>query len=43
MPWPDSMQVMPGTRMAFVGLKNDKDIADLWVYLKQFGMDGQKK
>jgi cytochrome c len=37
------MQAMPGTRMAFVGLKNDKDITDLWAYLKQFGPDGQKK
>jgi cytochrome c len=31
------MQEMPGTRMAFVGIKNDKDIADVWAYLKQFG------
>jgi cytochrome c len=37
------MQAMPGTRMAFVGLKNDKDIADLWAYLKQFGPNGEKK
>ena len=37
------MQEMPGTRMAFVGVKNDKDIADLWAYLKQFGPDGNKK
>jgi cytochrome c len=37
------MQAMPGTRMAFVGVKNDKDIADLWAYLKEFGPDGQKK
>src|SRR5436190_15873626 len=37
------MQAMPGTRMAFVGIKNDKDIADLWAYLKEFGLDGQKK
>jgi len=37
------MQAMPGTRMAFVGLKNDKDITDLWSYLKQFGPDGEKK
>ena len=37
------MQAMPGTRMAFVSIKNDKDIADLWAYLKQFGPDGQKK
>jgi cytochrome c len=37
------MQEMPGTRMAFVGIKNDKDITDLWAYLKQFGPDGAKK
>src|SRR3984893_12599381 len=37
------MQEMPGTRMAFVGIKNDKDIGDLWAYLKQFGPDGAKK
>jgi cytochrome c len=37
------MQEMPGTRMTFVGIKNDKDIADLWAYLKQFGPDGAKK
>jgi cytochrome c len=37
------MQEMPGTRMAFVGVKNDKDIGDLWAYLKQFGADGEKK
>jgi cytochrome c len=33
----------PPTRMAFVGIKNDKDIADLWAYLKQFGPEGAKK
>jgi cytochrome c len=37
------MQEMPGTRMAFVGVKNDKDVGDLWAYLKQFGPDGNKK
>jgi cytochrome c len=37
------MQVMPGTRMAFVGIRNDKEIADLWAYLKQFKADGTKK
>jgi hypothetical protein len=36
------MQEMPGTRMAFVGIKNDRDIADLWAYLKQFGADGRR-
>jgi cytochrome c2 len=29
--------------MAFVGIKNDKDIAELWAYLKQFAPDGAKK
>ena len=37
------MQLMPGTRMAFVGIRNDKEIADLWAYLKQFKADGKKK
>jgi cytochrome c len=37
------MQAMPGTKMTFVGLKNDKEIADVWAFLKQFGFDGQKK
>ena len=37
------MQEMKGTRMAFVGIKNDKEIADLWAYLKQFKSDGTKK
>jgi cytochrome c2 len=29
--------------MAFVGIKNQKDIADVWAYLKQFGPEGAKK
>jgi cytochrome c len=33
---------IPGTKMAFVGVKKDKDIADLWAYLKQFKADGSK-
>ena len=37
------MQEMPGTRMAFVGIKNDGDVANLWAYLSQFGPDGKKK
>jgi cytochrome c len=31
------------TRMMFVGIKDDKEIGDLWAYLKQFGPDGKKK
>lgn len=34
---------IPGTKMAFVGIKNEKDIADLWAYLKQFKADGSTK
>ena len=37
------MAKMPGTKMAFGGIKNDKEIGDLWAYLKQFGPDGKKK
>ena len=34
---------MPGTKMAFAGIKNEKEIADLWAYLAQFKEDGSKK
>ena len=34
---------IPGTKMMFAGVKNDKETADLWGYLKQFGADGKKK
>jgi cytochrome c len=34
---------IPGTKMIFIGIKNEKDIGNLWVYLKQFGPDGNKK
>ncbi len=33
---------IPGTKMAFAGVKKDKDIADLWAYLKSFKADGSK-
>ena len=32
-----------GTKMAFPGLKSQKDIADVIAYLAQFGPDGKKK
>ena len=28
--------------MVFVGIKNEKEIADLTAFLKQFGKDGKK-
>lgn len=34
---------IPNTKMAFAGLGNDKDIADLWAFLAQFKDDGTKK
>ncbi len=33
---------VPGTKMFFTGIKNDKEIGDLWAYLKQFKADGSK-
>ena len=36
------MTRMPGTKMAFAGIKNEKEIVDLWAYLKQFKVDGTK-
>lgn len=37
------MQRMPGTRMAFAGVKDEKDIANLWGFLKQFDESGNKR
>ena len=37
------MAKVPGTKMAFAGIKNENEIADLWAYLKQFKADGSKK
>jgi cytochrome c len=36
------MAKVPGTKMAFAGIKNDAEIASLWAYLKQFKADGSK-
>jgi cytochrome c len=37
------MAKVPGTKMAFAGIKNDAEIAALWAYLAQFKADGSKK
>jgi cytochrome c len=34
---------IPGTKMVFVGIKDETQAKNLWVYLKQFGPDGKKK
>jgi cytochrome c len=39
----DPRAKVPGTKMVFAGIKNDKELDDLWGYLKQFAVDGQKK
>jgi cytochrome c len=33
---------MPGNKMAFAGISNDKEIADLTAFLKQYDKDGKK-
>ena len=33
----------PGTRMAFSGIKDDQEIANLWAFVSQYKADGSKK
>jgi cytochrome c len=39
----DPRAKIPGTKMVFAGIKNEKEAADLWAYMAQFGSDGKKK
>ena len=39
----DPRTKIPDTKMFFVGIKDEKEIGDLWAYLKQFSADGAKK
>ena len=39
----DPRAMIPGTKMIFPGIKNEKEVDNLWAYLKQFGPDGKKK
>ena len=34
---------IPGTKMVFVGIKDEAQAKNLWAYLKQFGPEGKKK
>ena len=34
---------IPGTKMAFAGIKNEQEIKDLTAFLKQFDASGKKK
>ena len=39
----DPKAAMPGNKMAFVGIKDEKDVADLMAFLKQYDETGKKK
>jgi cytochrome c len=39
----DPKAKIPGTKMIFPGIKNEKEAGDLWAYLKQFDAEGKKK
>jgi len=39
----DPKAKIPGTKMVFAGIKNEKERTDLWAYLRQFNGDGTKK
>jgi len=39
----DPKAKVPGTKMFFAGIKNEKEINDLWAYVSQFGADGKIK
>ena len=38
----DPKAKIPGTKMIFAGIKNDKEIQDLTAFLKQYDKDGKK-
>ncbi len=39
----DPRAKVPGTKMAFAGIKNEKEVNDLWAYVSQFDKDGKIK
>jgi cytochrome c len=39
----DPRAKIPGTKMVFAGIKNDKEKGDLWAFLNQYKPDGSKK
>ena len=39
----DPRAMIPGTKMIFPGIKNPKEVDNLWAYVSQFGPDGKKK
>jgi cytochrome c len=39
----DPKAKIPGTKMAFAGIKKETEINDLWAFLSQYGADGKVK
>ena len=39
----DPKAKIPGTKMAFAGIKNDKEVNDLWAFIAQYDKDGKTK
>lgn len=39
----DPRAKIPGTKMTFPGIKNEKDVDDLWAYVSQFDAEGNIK
>jgi cytochrome c len=39
----DPRTKIPGTKMIFPGIKNEKDAADLWAFVSQYDKDGKTK
>jgi cytochrome c len=39
----DPKAKIPGTKMAFAGIKNDKEVNDLWAFISQYDKDGKTK
>ena len=39
----DPKAKIPGTKMVFAGIKNEKEANDLWAYLTQYDKDGKTK
>jgi cytochrome c len=39
----DPRTKIPGTKMIFAGIKNEKQVDDLWAYIKQFDVSGNIK
>jgi cytochrome c len=39
----DPKAKVPGTKMFFAGIKNEKEVNDLWAYISKFDKDGKTK